>query len=119
MEVTPELIGLTTVVLGGLAFLIAVAGVTARIALRPIVEAMARYRELKGGDQNQLLLERRMTLMEEHMNAIGRSVQVLVEDADFRRRLEATAPAQAAALPPTVPVHAGTFGGHGVPGSES
>ncbi|HEX9939047.1 MAG TPA: hypothetical protein VGB15_18035 [Longimicrobium sp.] len=99
MDITPELIGLTAVVFGGLAFLIPVAGVTARIALRPIVEAMGRYRELKGGDENTQLLERRMALMEEHINSIGRSVQVLVEDADFRRRLESSAPAQAASLP--------------------
>jgi hypothetical protein len=98
MDITPELIGLTAVIFGGLAFLIPVAGITARIALKPIVEAMARYRELKGNDESTLLLERRMALMEEHINSIGRSVQVLVEDADFRRRLEANAPVQAAAL---------------------
>lgn len=99
MDITPELIGLTAVVFGGLAFLIPVAGVTARIALKPIVEAMARYRELKGNDESTLLLERRMALMEEHINSIGRSVQVLVEDADFRRRLESNAPVSAASLP--------------------
>ncbi|HEU4556470.1 MAG TPA: hypothetical protein VFS20_01430, partial [Longimicrobium sp.] len=99
MDITPELIGLTAVIFGGLAFLIPVAGVTARIALKPIVEAMARYRELKGNDESTVLLERRMALMEEHINSIGRSVQVLVEDADFRRRLEANAPVQAASLP--------------------
>lgn len=99
MDVTPELIGLTAVIFGGLAFLIPVAGITARIALKPIVEAMARYRELKGNDESTLLLERRMALMEEHINSIGRSVQVLVEDADFRRRLESSAPVQAASLP--------------------
>ena len=100
MQVSEELIGLTAVVLGGLAFLIPIAGITARIALKPIVEAMARYREIKGGDENTLLLERRMALMEEHINGIGRSVQVLVEDADFRRRLESQSPVQAASLPP-------------------
>ncbi|HYH81857.1 MAG TPA: hypothetical protein VEX86_18765 [Longimicrobium sp.] len=99
MNVSEELIGLTAVVFFGLAVLIPVAGVTARIALKPIVEAMARYREMKGTDENTLLLERRMALMEEHINSIGRSVQVLVEDADFRRRLESQSPSQAAALP--------------------
>ncbi|HET7462809.1 MAG TPA: hypothetical protein VFJ82_16265 [Longimicrobium sp.] len=124
MQITGELIGLTVVILGGLAFLIAVAGITARISLRPIVEAMARYRELKGGDQNTRLLEQRVSLLEEHLHGIGRSVQVLVEDADFRRRLEAVAPVQAAALPPqaaTVPVHAATLPGRATPatGGES
>jgi hypothetical protein len=112
MGVTPELIGLTAVIFVGLATLIPVAGITARIALRPIVEAMARYREMKGEDGAVLLLERRMALMEEQINSMHRSMQVLVEDADFRRRLEASAPAQAAALPAaggTVPVHDAIF----------
>jgi len=124
MQITGEMIGLTVVILGGLAVLIAVAGITARISLRPIVEAMARYRELKGGDQNTLLLEQRVSLLEEHLHSIGRSVQALVEDADFRRRLEAVAPAQAAAHPPqtsTVPVHAATLPAQAAPagGGES
>lgn len=124
MEINGALIGLTVVLLGGLAILIAVAGITARVSLRPIVEAMARYRELKGADQNTLLLEQRVSLLEEHLHSIGRSVQALVEDADFRRRLEAVAPAQAAALPPqapTVPVHAATLAAQSAPvaGGES
>jgi hypothetical protein len=100
MQITGALIGFTAVVLAGVAVLIPIAGLTARVALRPIVDALARYRELQGRDENVLLLERRMQLMEEHIQSIDRSVQVLVEDADFRRRLEATSPVQAASLPP-------------------
>jgi hypothetical protein len=99
MGITPELIGLTAVILGGLAFLIPVAGITARIALKPIVESMARYRELKGSDDQVNMLERRMTLMEEQLHGMDRSLRILVEDADFRRRLESGSPASAAALP--------------------
>ena len=101
--VTPELIGLTAVVLGSFAFLIPIAGITARIALKPVVEAMARYRELRGSEDTVALLERRMTLMEEQLHGIDRSLRVLVEDADFRRRLEATSPVAASALPPGAP----------------
>lgn len=121
MGVSGELVGLTAVILGGLTILIPVAGITARIALRPIVEAMARYREMKGNDDSVLLLERRMALMEEHISGMSRSVQVLVEDADFRRRLESTAPAQAAALPPqgaTVPMHGSALAGKGGTGGD-
>lgn len=121
MQISGELIGLTVVVFGGLAFLVAVAGITARISLRPIVEAMARYRELKGGDQNAMLLEQRVSLLEEHLHSIGRSVQALVEDADFRRRLESVAPVHAAALPPqggTVPVHGATLAAQAAPAGD-
>jgi hypothetical protein len=99
MQISGEIIGLTAVVIGGLAVLIPVAGITARIALRPIVEAMARYREMQGADDGVVLLERRIGLMEQQLDGMDRSLRVLVEDADFRRRLEATSPASAAALP--------------------
>jgi hypothetical protein len=100
MQISGELIGLTAVVLGGLAVVIPIAGITARIALRPIVEAMARYREMKGSDDGVVLLERRIGLIEQQLDGMDRSLRVLVEDADFRRRLEASSPVQAAALPP-------------------
>ena len=98
MQISGELIGLSAVVLGGLAILIPVAGITARVALKPIVEAMARYREMKGEDVAVNLLEQRMRLMEEQLPGMDRSLRLLVEDADFRRRLEASAPVSAAAL---------------------
>lgn len=98
MQISGELIGLFAVVMGGLAVLIPIAGLTARVALKPIVEAMAHYRELKGEDASVNLLERRMSLMEQQLHGMDRSLQMLVEDADFRRRLEASAPVSAAAL---------------------
>jgi hypothetical protein len=100
MQIPSNLIPLTAIVLSGLAILIPVAGITARIALKPIVEAMARYREMRGMDDNVNLLERRIGLIEQQLDGMDRSLRVLVEDADFRRRLEATSPAGAAALPP-------------------
>jgi hypothetical protein len=100
MQISNEMIGLTAVVMGSLTVLIPIAGITARIALKPIVEAMARYRELKGADDTVSLLERRMSLMEEQLHGMDRSLRLLVEDADFRRRLEMSAPVSAAALGP-------------------
>jgi len=100
MQVSNEMIGLTAVVMGSLTVLIPIAGITARIALKPIVEAMARYREMKGSDDAVVMLERRMSLMEEQLHGMDRSLRLLVEDADFRRRLEMSAPVGAAALGP-------------------
>ena len=107
MDVSPGVIGLAAVIMGSLVVLIPVAGITARIALRPMMDAWSKYRELKGNDDAVLLLERRMALMEEHINSIDRSVQHLVEDADFRRSLESGAPAQAA-LPAPAAAQAGS-----------
>jgi hypothetical protein len=100
MQISNEMIGLTAVVMGSLTVLIPIAGITARIALKPIVEAMARYREIKGSDDAVVMLERRMTLMEEQLHGMDRSLRLLVEDSDFRRRLEMSAPVSAAALGP-------------------
>ena len=100
MQIPGELLGLTAIVFGGLAVLVPIAGITARIALKPVVEAMARYREMKGSDDAVTMLERRMSLMEEQLHGMDRSLRLLVEDADFRRRLEISAPVGAAALAP-------------------
>ena len=97
------LIPLLGIFIGGLIVLVPVVGITARIALRPMMDGWARYRELKGNDESVQLLERRMALMEEHLNSIDRSVQLLLEDSDFRRRLEAGAPAPAALSRPDAP----------------
>lgn len=108
MDVSDNMIGLVAVVLGSLTVLIPIAGITARIALKPMVEAMARYREMKGDDVAVGILERRMSLLEEQLHGMDRSLRILVEDADFRRRLEASSPAAAQALPaPEVPMYTG------------
>jgi hypothetical protein len=107
MQIPGELLGLTAIILGGLAILVPIAGITARVALKPIVEAMARYREMKGADDAVTMLERRMSLMEEQLHGMDRSLRLLVEDSDFRRRLEMSAPVGAAALAPA-PGDAGT-----------
>ena len=87
----------------GLTILVPIVGITARIALKPVMESWARYRELKGSEDAVVMLERRMALMEEHLNSIDRSVQLLLEEADFRRKLEAGGSAPAA-----LPGRAGT-----------
>jgi hypothetical protein len=97
------LIPLLGIFFGGLIVLVPVIGITARIALRPMMDGWARYREMKGNDESVLLLERRMALMEEHLNSIDRSVQMLLDDSDFRRRLETGSPAPAALPRPDAP----------------
>jgi Tfp pilus assembly protein PilE len=95
-----DLVPLVAVFMGCLIVLVPVAGITARIALKPIMESWARYRELRGNDEVVALLQQRMSLMEEHLHSIDRTVNRLAEDADFRRRLDAGGPPPAA-LPAT------------------
>jgi hypothetical protein len=110
MQTEEAVIAMTAIVLGSLMFLIPIAGITARIALRPIMDALTKYREVQGDKQMQQLLERRVSLMEEQMHSMDRSLRELAEASDFHRELQ-SGPSRTAALPlPTaevqVPPHA-------------
>jgi hypothetical protein len=84
--------------LGLMVVLIPITGLTLRFALKPVMEALSKYRESTGDREMQLLLERRVALMEEQMHSIDRSLRELTEASDFHRELEAGRP-RAAALP--------------------
>lgn len=74
----------------GLCFLIPIIGLTARFALKPVVEAIARVRESQGAAQALQLLERRMALLEQEVQStalLREDVQRLIEDHEFRREL--------------------------------
>lgn len=84
-----DLVGLTAIVLGMLAVLIPVAGLTARFALKPIVEAIARAREAQGTNQHVSLLEQRVALLEQQLQSIDTNVARLADARDFDRQLAA------------------------------
>jgi hypothetical protein len=82
------LVPLVAIVMGSLMFLIPIAGITARFALKPVIESLAKYRESQGDRDALVLMERRMALLEEQFNGMDRSLRELVEEAEFRRQLE-------------------------------
>jgi len=86
-----ELTDLVAVTLGILIVLIPVVGLTARFALKPIVDAFARVKEIQGQEQKVALMEQRIALLEEHLHSIDRNVGALQEASDFRRKLESGA----------------------------
>ena len=83
--------------------LIPIAGLTARFALKPLMEALRSYRELQGDNQATQLIERRMALMEEQIHSMDRSIRELLEESEFRRDLEVGKPQHAALPVPGVP----------------
>jgi hypothetical protein len=86
----PEiLIPLVLGTLGILTVLIPIAGLTARFALKPIVEAIARMREAQGGTAGRELnvLEQRVALLEQQYQTLEGSVQRMGELKDFDRQL--------------------------------
>lgn len=86
-ETLRMLIPLTAVVMGTLMFLIPIAGLTARFALKPIVEALARYREMQGGAAELRVLEQRVALLEQQYQNIEGSVSRLGELKEFDKQL--------------------------------
>ncbi len=86
-----QIVPIIAVFMGMLVVLVPVVGITARIALRPIMESWARYRELRGGDEGLQLLAQRVALMEEQLHGMQRSLHRLQEESDFRRQLDSGA----------------------------
>ena len=86
----PEiLIPLVLGTLGILTVLIPIAGLTARFALKPIVEAIARMREVQAGATGRELsvLEQRVALLEQQYQQLDSSVERISEIKDFDRQL--------------------------------
>jgi hypothetical protein len=91
MEVMPiDLVALTAIVLGCLMFLIPIAGLTLRHAIKPISEAMARN-SAGGADRETIqMLERRLALLEQEVHGIAETraeLTRLVEELQFQKQL--------------------------------
>src|SRR5262245_9009912 len=82
------LIPLVAIVMGSLMFLIPIAGLTARFAIKPVLEAIRGSRESSGPDKRELaVLEQRVALLEAQYQGLENSVERLSEVKDFERRL--------------------------------
>ncbi len=80
-------VALVAVTMGTLIVLIPVAGLTARFALKPIVEAVARMRQTQGAVEHLALLEQRMALMEQQQANTESDVGRLLEVQEFQEKL--------------------------------
>lgn len=93
MQVLPvDLTALLAVFMGISIVLIPVIGITARFALKPTVEALARLFEHKGLEDTVGIMERRMALLESQMESLDNSVKQLAEVSEFNRQLVSGAP---------------------------
>lgn len=82
------LIPITAILVGGVAVILPIAGLTARFALKPMVEAFAKLKGTQGAEQRVELLEQRLALLEEQFHSLERDNARLMEEAEFRRQLE-------------------------------
>jgi hypothetical protein len=58
------------IIFAGLAVLIPIIGLTARFALRPVVDAIARIKEAGNAGEALTMLERRMSLLEQEVQSV-------------------------------------------------
>ncbi len=82
-----ELIPLAAIIMGTLIVLIPVAGLTARFALKPIVEAVARMRQTQGAAEHLAIMEQRMALMEQQQANMESDMGRLLEVQEFQEKL--------------------------------
>jgi hypothetical protein len=89
MEFGETLVAITAILIGGAVVLIPLVAFATRFALKPLMETWSRARFPQSADAGGSL-ERRMALLEEQVNSLERQNAQLLEDADFRMRLEST-----------------------------
>jgi len=91
MQIQPiDVTQLIATILGISIVLIPVIGLTARFALKPTVEALAKFFENRGADESLRILERRLELQEQEIDMLQRSVHSLTDGQAFERKLAAS-----------------------------
>jgi hypothetical protein len=90
MELEPiNLVALVGTILGISVVLVPVIGLTARFALKPVVEALAKVFESRSNDETMRILERRVELQEQQIETLQASLDRLTETREFDRQLAA------------------------------
>jgi hypothetical protein len=91
MQVMPvDLVALSAVILGCLMFLIPIAGLTARFAIKPITEALAKSQSGNINRETVQLLERRLALIEQEvhgLNDLRGDLARVLEEMEFQKQL--------------------------------
>lgn len=119
MDTNEAIISGLAIFLGLMVVLIPITGLTLRFALKPVMEALGRYRETQSDQQMQQLLERRVALMEEQMHSMDRSLRELVDASEFQRELESGKLNRAALPLPTGETQHAPLAAHADPLSRS
>lgn len=100
MQVLPvDLVALVSVILGISVVLVPVIGLTARFALKPVVEALGRVFESRSSDETVRILERRVELQEQQIEAMQVAIKQLSDTQEFDRQLAAPKKAVSATGP--------------------
>lgn len=91
MQVLPiDLTSLVAVVMGTMMFLIPIAGVTARFALKPLVESFGKFMQSQGMEEAQQMAERRIALLEQNLDALQDELLRVRDAQDFDTALRSS-----------------------------
>ena len=88
LQVTEIIVPLAGIALGGLVVLIPIIGLTARFAIKPLVDAWNQNRAVAPTEERLRLMEHRLGLLEQQVEVVERQNEKLMEDAEFRMKLE-------------------------------
>ena len=88
-----DLTAIVAIVMGMLAVLIPIAGLTARFALKPVVESLARLFDSRTVQDTVEITERRVALLEAHIESLEAEVERLKETQEFDLELRGTSTA--------------------------
>jgi hypothetical protein len=88
MQVLPiDLTSIVAIVMGISIILVPVIGLTARFALKPLVESLGHFFQSRNVEESVRILERRMGLLEQHLETMETTLMRLSEAAEFHRDL--------------------------------
>jgi hypothetical protein len=100
LQIQPiNLTAIIAVIMGISVVLVPVLGLTARYALKPIVEALGRVFEGRGKDERVQILERRVGLLETHIENLESTFHRLEEGTTFDRQLRSSSEPEPDRLP--------------------
>lgn len=110
MDILPiDLTAIVAIVMGVSIILVPIIGLTARFALKPVVESFGHFFQSRNVEESVRILERRMALMEQHLETMETTMQRLAEASEFHRDLRGggtaghLSPGGAHTAPPTGP----------------
>jgi hypothetical protein len=92
MEVMPiDLTAVVGMILGTAIVLVPLIGFTARYALKPLAESLSRLKQSRESEESVRILERRMQLIEQQLEAMDTTMTRLAEAAEFHHELHSGA----------------------------
>ena len=87
-----DLTAIVAIVMGMLVVLIPIAGVTARFALKPLVESFSKLFQSQTVEETLALTERRVALLESQLESMHETLDRIAEGRDFDRQLASGRP---------------------------